>query len=60
VRVELWERVQGVLDGRFAKKVKRGRHDFAFSGLIACQACGCAVGGASWRSSATRPNFLDT
>jgi len=45
VRVELWERVQAVLDGRFAKKVKRGRHDFAFSGLIACQACGCAVVG---------------
>ena len=45
VPVELWERVQGVLDGRFAKKVKRGRHDFAFSGLIACRACGCAVVG---------------
>ena len=38
VPVELWERVQGVLDGRFAKKAKRGRHDFAFSGLIACHA----------------------
>ncbi len=43
--VELWERVQGVLDGRFAKKAKRGRHDFALSGLIACHACGCAVVG---------------
>lgn len=43
--VELWERVQGVLDGRFANKAKRGRHDFAFSGLIACHACGCAVVG---------------
>ena len=43
VPVELWERAQGVLDGRFAKKAKRGRHDFAFSGLIACHACGCAV-----------------
>jgi site-specific DNA recombinase len=43
--VELWERVQGVLDGRFAKKAKRGRHDFAFSGLIACHACGCAIVG---------------
>jgi site-specific DNA recombinase len=42
---ELWERVQGVLDGRFAKKGKRGRHDFAFSGLIACHTCGCAVVG---------------
>jgi len=45
VPVELWERVQGVLDGRFAKKAKRGKHDFAFSGLIACHACGCAVVG---------------
>jgi site-specific DNA recombinase len=45
VPVELWERVQGVLDGRFAKKAKRGRHDFPFSGLIACHACGCAVVG---------------
>ena len=45
IRVELWERVQGVLDGRFANKAKRGRHDFAFSGLIACGKCGCAVVG---------------
>ena len=45
VPVELWERVQSVLDGRFAKKAKRGKHDFAFSGLIACHACGCAVAG---------------
>jgi site-specific DNA recombinase len=45
VPVELWERVQGVLDGRSAKKAKRGRHDFAFSGLMACGQCGCAVVG---------------
>ena len=45
VPVELWGRVQGVLDGRLARKAKRGRHDFAFSGLIACHACGCAVVG---------------
>jgi site-specific DNA recombinase len=45
VPVELWERVQGVLDGRFAKKATRGKHDFAFSGLIACHACGCSVVG---------------
>jgi site-specific DNA recombinase len=36
ISVELWERVQGVLDGRNAGKAKRGKHDFAFSGLIAC------------------------
>ncbi|MDO8400513.1 MAG: recombinase family protein [Bradyrhizobium sp.] len=45
VPVELWERVQGVLDGRSAKRAKRGKHDFAFSGLIGCHACGCAVVG---------------
>ena len=45
ISVELWERVQGVLNGRFAKKAKRGKHDFAFSGLIACAHCGCAVVG---------------
>jgi site-specific DNA recombinase len=45
VSVELWERVQGVLDGRFAKKHRRMTHDFAFSGLIACVKCGCSVVG---------------
>jgi DNA invertase Pin-like site-specific DNA recombinase len=52
VSVELWERVQGVLDGRFTKKHRRMTHVFAFSGLIACGKCGCSVG-ASSRSSAT-------
>lgn len=42
---ELWERVQGVLDGRHAKKQRRMTHDFAFSGLIACAKCGCSVVG---------------
>jgi site-specific DNA recombinase len=42
---ELWERVQGVLDGRNAKKPKRGKRDFAFSGLISCGHCGCALVG---------------
>jgi DNA invertase Pin-like site-specific DNA recombinase len=45
VSIELWERVQGVLDGRHAKKSKQGKRDFAFSGLISCRACGCAVVG---------------
>ncbi len=45
VSVELWERVQAVLSGRFAKKRKRGKHDFAFSGMISCAVCGCAVVG---------------
>ena len=45
VSVELWERVQGVMDGRFTKKHRRMTHDFAFSGLIACGQCGCSVVG---------------
>ena len=45
VSVELWERVQGILDGRNVNKAKRGKHDFAFSGLIACAKCGCSVVG---------------
>lgn len=45
VSAELWDRVQSVMDGRLAKKHRRGPRDFAFSGLIACNACGCAVVG---------------
>ena len=41
----LWERVQGVLDGRHTKKHRRVKHDFAFSGLIACGHCGCSIVG---------------
>jgi site-specific DNA recombinase len=42
---DLWERVQGVLNGRRAKKHRRLKHDFAFSGLIACGHCGCSIVG---------------
>jgi site-specific DNA recombinase len=45
VPIDLWERVQGVMDGRNAKKPKRSKHNFAFSGLIACSKCGCSVVG---------------
>ena len=45
ISVELWKRVQGVLDGRNASKHRRMTHDFAFSGLIACAKCGCSVVG---------------
>ena len=34
-----------MLDGRHAKKHRRVKHDFAFSGLIACGQCGCSVVG---------------
>jgi DNA invertase Pin-like site-specific DNA recombinase len=36
VSPELWEQVQAVLDGRHAKKHRCTKHQFAFSGLIAC------------------------
>ena len=42
---ELWGRVQGVLDGRRARKSRRVRHDFAFSGLMVCGHCGCSMVG---------------
>jgi site-specific DNA recombinase len=45
VPAELWERVQDVMNRRNARGAKKGRRDFAFSGLIACHACGCAVVG---------------
>jgi site-specific DNA recombinase len=42
---ELWQRVQGVLDGRHAKKSRRVKHNFAFSGLITCGHCGSSIVG---------------
>ena len=45
VSVEMWERVQGAMNGRNASKHRRMTHDFAFSGLIACAKCGCSVVG---------------
>src|SRR5215472_11432701 len=45
VPVELWGRVQDVLDGRSAKKHRRMTHDFAFSGFITCGECGCSIVG---------------
>jgi site-specific DNA recombinase len=42
---EVWERVQHVLDGRHAKKHRRVKHEFAFSGLIVCGHCGCSMVG---------------
>ncbi len=34
-----------MMDGRNASKHRRVKHDFAFSGLIACGHCGCSVVG---------------
>lgn len=43
VSIELWERVQGVLTGRHATPVHSYGYEFAFSGLMTCARCGCAV-----------------
>jgi hypothetical protein len=40
---ELWEQVQAILDGRGAKKIRKMKEQFAFSGLITCGHCGCAM-----------------
>jgi DNA invertase Pin-like site-specific DNA recombinase len=42
---ELWEQVQAILDGRGAKKTRKMKEQFAFSGLITCGHCGCAMVG---------------
>ena len=43
---EIWARVQGVLDGRNASKLRgSSTHDFAFTGLVRCGHCGCAMVG---------------
>lgn len=40
---ELWDRVQRVLNTRRLRKLRHVKHDLAFSGLITCGHCGCAV-----------------
>jgi site-specific DNA recombinase len=45
ISVDLWEQVQDVLDGRIGRKSRTRKRDFAFSGLIECEACGCAIVG---------------
>ena len=40
---ELWDRVQEVRKDRGATKPKRKKHSFAFSNLIKCRHCGCAL-----------------
>jgi site-specific DNA recombinase len=42
---ELWERVQAALDRRFATRHRKVKHEFAFSGLIACGHCDCSLVG---------------
>ena len=39
----LWERVQNILDYRNVTRRRQTKHDFAYSGLISCGHCGCAL-----------------
>lgn len=45
ISADLWEQVQDILDGRIGRKTRARRRDFAFSGLIECEACGCSIVG---------------
>jgi site-specific DNA recombinase len=42
---QLWEQVQAILNDRGAKKTRKAKQQFAFSGLITCGHCGCALVG---------------
>jgi DNA invertase Pin-like site-specific DNA recombinase len=43
VPLDLWEKVQGILDGRATSKTRT--KTFAFNGLLKCGHCGCAIVG---------------
>ena len=45
ISVDLFERVQDALDSRQRKKLRRVKNDFAFSTLVRCGHCGCALTG---------------
>ena len=42
---ELWQKVQDVAAGRNQSKYRKAVHDFAFSRLMTCGHCGCAIVG---------------
>ena len=45
VSLDLWHRVQDLLQGRGRARTRRSKHDFAFSRLIQCGHCRCALVG---------------
>lgn len=42
---ECWQRVQELLDARAESKVRKVKHDFAYTGLVRCGHCGCLMVG---------------
>lgn len=45
ISIELFERVQDILHSRHKAKLRNMKNDFAFSSLIRCGHCGCALTG---------------
>jgi hypothetical protein len=45
VSVELFDAVQNVIDGRYTSKAKGSKKEFAFTSLVQCGHCGCALVG---------------
>ncbi|MBM3739604.1 MAG: recombinase family protein, partial [Acidobacteria bacterium] len=42
---ERWHRVQELLDARAENKIRKVKHDFAYTGLVHCGHCGCVFVG---------------
>jgi site-specific DNA recombinase len=40
---EVWEQVQGVLDGRKSNRRRKSAHEFPYSGMVTCGHCGCSL-----------------
>ena len=43
ISVELWQRVQDILEGKNKSKLRKGRRDWAFARMIRCGHCGCSM-----------------
>lgn len=43
VSIELFDRVQKILNGRYITRQRVSKQEFAFSGLVSCGHCGCAL-----------------
>jgi site-specific DNA recombinase len=42
---ETWQRVQELLDGRAENRIRKVKHDFAYTGVVHCGHCGCLLVG---------------
>jgi len=53
----IWEKVQDTLDERDCRKV-RGKKEFAFSGLMTCGHCGCALVAQLQKGKSKKGNYI--